>query len=225
MFRDFVSLLFPNFCLGCHNALNKNEELICTYCIADLPRTNYHEDHQNPVAVKFYGKVRLKYAFSFLRFTAGGKVQGFLHHLKYKNYPEVGEMFGRFYAHDLINSGLEKEFDFIIPVPLHRFKLKKRGYNQSSCFAKGLSEIMDIPVDEDILSRLKESKTQTKKSRMERWENVKEIFHLNEPGKVKGKRLLVVDDVVTSGSTLEACVGVLQEGDPDEISICTIATA
>jgi ComF family protein len=209
----------------CEAPLIKEEAHICIHCKYTLPRTMSHMEMDNSLAKRFWGKIPLKYAWAYLKFTKQGKVQRVLHKLKYGGYQEVGEKLGRWYAAELKEGGFDKEFDLIIPVPLHISKLKKRGYNQSDTFAKGLSEEMKIEWNQKVLIKNTASDTQTKKKRLERWENVEKVFSVMDKDMITGKRILLVDDVVTTGSTLEACAQVLIDNGCKEISIAAIASA
>ena len=225
LFHDFISLFFPRNCFTCLDILAKGERYICTNCINDLPRTNYHLEMNNPMHYRLANIHQLKYAMSYVKFVKGGKIQKLLHKFKYENYPELGELLGKWYGAELHNSKISEHIDVIIPVPLHRKKQKKRGYNQSDYFAAGLSASMDVPWRSDLLNRKKYSQTQTKKSRVERWQNVKDIFIVNVPREIKGKNILLVDDVITTGATLEACAFTLIQSGAKSISVATIALA
>ena len=208
MINDFFNLIFPKLCCACNNALLKNEDLICLSCIVNLPKTNFHKEKENPVSKVFWGRVDLEMATSFYVFSKKSKVQNLLHQLKYKGVKEVGTVIGKLFGFDLKDSEYYRNIDFIIPVPLHPNKLNKRGYNQSEWIAMGLSESMNIPIDTLSLYRKSDSQTQTKKSRYKRWENVGEIFDVTNKH-IDGKRVLLVDDVVTTGATIEACAQIL----------------
>jgi ComF family protein len=209
----------------CLESLEKAEELICIHCRYNLPVTNHHINGNSEVLSKFWGKVPIKNAWAYLKFTKQGKVQKAMHKLKYEGYQEVGILLGKWYGHDLKKADLDKCFDIILPVPLHSAKLKKRGYNQSDTFAKGLSEAMGISWHNKILQKSTANETQTHKRRLERWKNVKDVYVINEIQAIAGKRVLLVDDVVTTGSTLEACARTLIEARCAEVSIATIAVA
>ncbi len=199
--------------------------MICTRCITELPRTNYHRQITNPVEEKLAGRLPIKYAWAFLKFRKGGIVQHLLHQMKYNNHPEVGVVLGRIFGHDLKNAGLSTGFDVIIPVPLHEVRRRKRGYNQSAKLAEGLSHSMNIPWDESISIRTMKTRTQTKKSKMERWENVKDVFTVSTNQIITGKRILLVDDIITTGATLEACGQHLITHGCSELSVACIAEA
>lgn len=225
LFSDFIDLVFPNYCLMCSGSLVKNEEHICLHCRYHLPLTNYHKDRDNPLSRRFVGKVDVKYAWAFLKFTKGGQVQQALHHLKYNKKPEVGKLLGSWFGTELKKHNLHTEFDAIVPVPLHPSKLKKRGYNQCDPIADGLALQMEVAAQPTALRRNTANRTQTRLNRMERYENTRRIFEVTESDLIRGKRILLVDDVVTTGSTLEACVAALQEAQCRDVSIACIAAA
>ncbi|OJJ20500.1 competence protein [marine bacterium AO1-C] len=232
---DFLALIFPEFCACCNESLLKGETQICTKCRYDLPITNYHLHRQNILSQRFWGKLPIEYAFAYLKFTKGGKVQKILHDLKYNGNQEIGIMLGKWYGQILVDAGLakldanevakEQVFQVILPIPLHKAKLRKRGFNQSDCFAEGLSSTMGIPWHSDALKRNKATKTQTRKGRMERWQNVENIFEVTSHEVIEDKHVLLVDDVVTTGSTLEACAQAILNAGAAKISIATLAVA
>jgi len=222
--RHLVNLFYPNLCKSCGNALNEQEEVICISCLLRLPKTGFHMHDENPVSRIFWGRVNIKAATSFLFFSKMGRVQSLIHQLKYKRQKEVGLLIGKLFGDDLLNSPYYTDIDFIIPVPLHPKKLKTRGYNQSLMIANGLQESMGIEVFTG-LQRKAHSSTQTRKSRYERWENVKDIFEIKEHKRLESKSVLLVDDVLTTGATLEACAQVLLDISGLQISIATLAYA
>jgi len=221
VFSDFVSLFFPRYCLACAGSLVKGEEIICTLCISDFPKTNYHMLATNPLEQRLAGRLPVKNALAFLKFKKDGIVQRLLHQLKYNNHPEVGLSLGRIFGHELKNSGFVAEFDLIVPVPLHESRRRKRGYNQSSKFAEGLSYSLNVPWSETVSIRKGKTQTQTRKSKMERWENVKDVFSIS--GSLTGRKILLVDDVITTGATVEACGKHIVEGGCAELSVACIA--
>ncbi len=222
---DFISLIYPRYCYACRQQLYKLEEYICLKCEHDLPKTNYHLDPQNPVMIKMYGKSPIAFASSYLRFVKSGKTQQLLHQLKYHDKPEIGNVLGKWYSKSLSEVTQDYKLDMVIPVPLHKSKMKKRGYNQSEGFARGLSEGLDIETNVELLIRTKRNTTQTKKSKMERWKNVESIFKVTYPEQITGKNILLVDDVITTGSTLASCANELLESEAASVSIATIAIA
>jgi ComF family protein len=225
MFTDFVSMLFPEYCLMCSGPLERGEESICIHCKYNLPVTNYHLTNSTEVLHKFWGKVPIRYAWAYLKFTKQGDVQKVLHRLKYNGHQQIGITLGNWYGYELKSAALHEEFDLILPVPLHPNKLKKRGYNQSDTFAKGLSDSMILPWYQNILQKGTFNETQTNKRRLERWQNVKDVYYVKDVDAIANKRILLVDDVVTTGSTLEACAQTLLDAGCKEVSIAAIATA
>ena len=224
-FSDFLSLIFPRICAGCGNSLWKNEEVICHFCEYHLPKTNYHEALENPVTLLLRGRVSIEAGVAFLHFNKGGKVQRLVHHLKYKGRKDVGICLGNLYGQSLKNAPGFKTADAIIPVPLHRKRQQQRGFNQSEQFAIGLSGAMQIPVCPQLLSRVKATETQTRKSRFSRYGNVREIFEVTDPLSWKGKHLVLVDDVITTGATLESCIQALTGIPGVRVSVACIAAA
>lgn len=225
-FNDFVELLFPKLCLVCGNNLLKQEELICLQCLFNLPRTNFHLEEKNPVAELFYGRVRLEAATAFFFFSKGSNYQKLIHHLKYKGVKNVGVILGNYFGNDLMKSTQFSSVDIVCPVPLHPKKEKKRGYNQSYFIAKGIAERMEKSLSADNLKRIVYTDSQTRKGRYERWENVEGIFELSRPEEFENKHILLVDDVVTTGSTLEACAtAILSQTKNCKVSIATLGFA
>ena len=225
IFRDFVSLIYPNCCLACANSLIKGEKLICTRCISQMPQTNYHQDDFNPLKARLSSRIQLCHAMALFKFSKSGKVQSLLHALKYKNQPELGIHLGVMYGHRLAESSLANAFDIIIPVPLHRSRKRKRGYNQSAKFAEGMSQSLKIPFSDNIVERIIKTETQTRKSKLNRWENISDVFRVKNIDAVQNKSILLVDDVVTTGSTLEACANCLLQVGCTRLSIACIAEA
>ena len=223
MLSDFISLIFPRVCAACGNSLYKNEEVICTNCNYHLPKTNFHLQQENQLSKKFWGRIKIENAAAYYHFKKDSGVQHILHNLKYNGQKEVGTAVGKLYGKELLESVLFKTIDLIIPVPLHPKKKKKRGYNQSDFFAEGLSKSMSVEWSADTLLRNVANESQTKKTRFNRWQNVESIFQLKDENKIAGKHILLVDDVVTTGSTLEASAEELLKTDGTKISIATIA--
>jgi ComF family protein len=225
LLSDFAALFFPRCCAACSRALVGGETILCTHCVVDLPKTDYHHSNDNPVEQKFAGRLPIQRGAAFLKFRKGGMVQHLLHQLKYSNQPEVGVVLGKLYGRELLQAGWTDQLDFIIPVPLHASRKRKRGYNQSSKLAEGLSCSLQIPWDESISLRALKTVTQTTKSKSERWENVKDVFTTSGKANVTGKRILLVDDVITTGATLEACGRHLIDEGCAELSIACLAEA
>jgi ComF family protein len=222
--EDFFSLFFPVLCAACGKSLFKNEIIICTDCIYHLPYTNFHLEKDNRVARQLWGRIPFAGSTSFLYFHKGSRVQNLMHQLKYNNKPDIGIKLGEMYGQVLQHSEY-KSANIIVPVPLHPQRLKLRGYNQSDFFAQGLSNIMGIPLDATLLKRGISTGTQTKRSRFSRYENMKDVFVVTDPNAVSGKHILLVDDVITTGATVEACGIKLLEIPDTTLSIVTIAFA
>jgi ComF family protein len=222
---DFIALLFPKICAACGNSLWKKEETICLSCEYHLPCTHFHLFAENPVSQLFWGRVKLESASAYLWFNKGNKVQRLIHQLKYKGRRDIGIYLGKLYGHQLRHSPFFTSVQYIIPVPLHPKKLRKRGYNQSEQFAIGLGESMNVPVLPDAIFRIKETETQTRKSRFRRWQNVAGVFEVRNPADLEMKHVLLVDDVITTGATLEACIRALSSVPSIRISVATIAVA
>jgi len=225
LFTHLLNLIYPNLCLICNESLLRGEEIICMKCLHEMPKTNYHLQIDNTVEKRFWGKVPIQYGTSYFHFYKGSPFQKLLHELKYKGNKEVGRIIGRFAAIDLQQSPNFSSIDLIVPVPLHPKKYAKRGYNQSEWIAKGLSEVLEKPMDANNLIRIKKNTTQTKKSIFERYENTTGIFAQRDISLFKHKHILLVDDVLTTGSTLEACMIALMETDYITISVFTLAIA
>ncbi|PIV58973.1 MAG: hypothetical protein COS14_06795 [Bacteroidetes bacterium CG02_land_8_20_14_3_00_31_25] len=224
-FSDFFQLFYPNTCASCGQRLVTNEQIICTHCLADLPRTNFQNQHDNPVSQIFWGRVNIQNATALFRFQKGSRFQELLHLLKYKGRKDVGVELGRQLGFELKKSDLYKNIEVVIPVPLHPKRQHKRGYNQSECIANGIAESMGIAVQANNVVRNVSTQTQTKKSRIERWQNVESIFELKEPQKLENKNALLVDDVVTTGATLEACAQSIINTEGIKLSIAALAMA
>lgn len=220
---DFMALLYPRYCFACGEGLVKGEEIICSGCMLELPRTNYHQNRNNALFKRLDGRIPLAYAFAFFHFRKGGKIQQLLHALKYHNHPEIGTTLGEVFGQELKQTH-DQEFDVIVPVPLHPTRKRKRGYNQSEEFAKGLSKSLQIPVS-DVLVRTTITETQTRKTKLKRWQNVNEVFQLKSADTLTGQRVLLVDDVITTGATIEACAQALVNHACSAISIGCIAYA
>ncbi len=224
MLSSLVNLIYPLTCSACDRVLLQNEYLICTVCLYHLPGTGFTKMIDNPVARLFWGRVRLTYATSMYYFYKGGKLQNMIHKLKYKGQFEIGVLLGTLLGREL-NDSFFRMVDVVIPVPMHKQKMKKRGYNQSELIASGISRQMKKPLD--VLSCIKtvKNETQTNKSRFERWQNVEGIFTITDKDKLKYNHILLVDDVVTTGSTLEACAHELLKIEGVKVSIATVAVA
>ena len=225
MFKSIINLFFPPVCAGCHSLLLSNENVICTICRHNIPLTNHHLNPENEALKKFYGRIPVEHTSAFLYFHKKGIVQELIHNLKYKGHEEIGTVLGEWYAADLINSTLINSVDAIIPVPLHKRKLRERGYNQVTDFGLALSKGLNIEFNPNILVRTVYSKTQSKKNLLNRSEGIDTIFDVSYTEKDHNKHFLLIDDVITTGSTLEACSHALLKIPGAKISIVCMAMA
>lgn len=220
--KDFISLFYPEVCITCGDGLADKEGFICTSCFYKLPKTDYHNHPINPLYKAFYGRAEIKTAAAYCYFTKGSMVQDLVHQVKYNGKKDLGVRLGGWYGADLKNTPPFSELDYIIPVPLHPKKFKRRGYNQSECFAEGLSTTMKVPVLPNALVRLKDTETQTNKSRFSRWENVKDVFTVGDKEQLQGKNVLIVDDIITTGATMEACIHAINGAGAASVSVASI---
>jgi ComF family protein len=225
LLSDFTGLLFPELCIACGNRLLSQEKYLCLDCWIDLPVTNFHFNRDNKVAQLFWGRSVIENATSWFSYKKGSNYQQLIHYIKYKGLKELGTETGRKFATSLSVSDFIKGVDMVVPVPLHPKKKKKRGFNQSEYIARGMAEVLKIPLSVDNLHRIAFTSTQTNKNRFERWKNVEGIFGVHHPEEFTGNHLLLVDDVVTTGSTLEACAGHILTIPGTKVSIATLAFA
>lgn len=225
IFVDFFNLFYPNTCAACGQRLVTAEKVICTACLSDLPKTGFQNTADNPVSRLFWGRVNIKNATALFRFTKESKFQDLLHLLKYKGRQDVGVELGRQLGHELNKSEFYKNMHIVIPVPLHPKRQQKRGYNQAECIATGIAEAMNIKLENACVIRNIETQTQTKKNRIERWKNVESIFKVTNNKLLENKNILLVDDVITTGATLEACATEIIKTSTCEINVATLAMA
>lgn len=223
--RDLMGLLFPNLCNACGTSLFRSEKLICTKCLFDLPLTDYHLHQDNKVMKQLWGRAPINAAMALFYFRKGAKAQRLIHNLKYNEKTDVGIFLGNMIGERLKLSSFYADIDFIVPVPLHQRKLRSRGYNQSRFIAEGISAVLNIPMDEEILIRTVSTESQTRKNRFSRYENMKTVFKVAAKEKVTGKHILLIDDVITTGATLESCANALFNHGALKISIAAIAFA
>jgi len=222
-FADLTSLLFPDYCAACSSSLMLGEEVICFNCQLKLPRTDMHNESDNPIERLFWGRADVKSAAAFLKMPRQGMVHQLIHQLKYHDHKGVGIRLGKLFGHELKQSERMKDFDVIIPVPLHPKKLFARGYNQCDCIADGLVSTLENDVMKDNLQRIHHNASQTNMSRYARWKNVETIFSVRSPELLEGKRVLLVDDVITTGSTIEGCANVLNAIPGLKLSVASLA--
>lgn len=222
MLKKLINLFFPIVCESCQNLLLDNEKLICIECRHNIPITNHLDYKKNEAYKKFDGKIPIEHASSMMYYHKKGIGQHLIHRLKYKNRPEIGTLLGEWHSQDLSKLEIIKTVDYIIPVPLHKKRLKKRGYNQIDTFCHALSEELKIPVNKEILFRKEYSVTQSKKGLVERNNVLKTTFECKKDEQLNNKHFLLVDDVLTTGATLEACGRTLLSIPGTKISIVTI---
>jgi ComF family protein len=222
--HDFAGLFFPAYCAACGNALFRNENILCLKCFTELPRTGFHNDPENEVAQMFWGRVPVSHVTSFMYFIKGSHFQQILHELKYNGRMDIGTEMGRLFGYELRNTPFSCA-DLIHPVPLHPAKLRKRGYNQSELIARGMADILHLPVETMMIRRTADTLSQTHKSRYERWENVGQVFRCEDPDSLRNKHVLLVDDVITTGATLEAAASCIFAVDGITVSFASLAFA
>lgn len=221
--HDMVGLFFPDYCAGCGNPLQRQEISICLHCILKLPRTHMHDELDNHVERLFWGRTNVASATAFLRMPRHGVVHRLIHELKYRDNEAVGEYLGKLFAQDLLDSHRMTKFDLVVPVPLHPAKERWRGYNQSLSIARGMAEGLQTEVNKKALIRHAYSESQTRKSRFKRWQNVHGLFAVAREQEVKNKHVLLVDDVITTGATLEACANALLQVNGVTVSVAALA--
>lgn len=225
LFTDLVGLLYPRVCSGCNAHLRKQEENLCLLCLHQLPKTYFWDYDVNPVEKLFWGRLNVSAACAFLHFEEMNPTQRMIHRLKYDGKTGVGVALGKEFAAVLKEKKWFSDLDLIIPVPLHATKEARRGYNQSAFVAEGISHVYDAPVRTNILKRTVASESQTRKTRFDRSENVESVFQVEYNGHLRGKNVLLVDDVVTTGATLEAAGIQLINAGVNKLYIATLAVA
>ncbi|MEP7196910.1 MAG: phosphoribosyltransferase family protein [Saprospiraceae bacterium] len=218
-----IDVFFPVFCLNCDRNCDNPKELFCFRCQSIQAPTDLHLRKENEFTDHFRGRLTIHTAASLYYYTPGGVIHKLLEQIKYRSKPQLAERIGHYYGSILASSPLYKDIDLILPVPLHPSKLALRGYNQSQVFGRAISEELGREMNTQILVRIKESNSQTEKNRMERMNNIFNAFSLLKYESVKNKNILIIDDVMTTGATLEACALEVLKGSPQSISFVTIA--
>lgn len=224
-FEDFIFLFYPPVCNACRAPLNINEDAICTKCLYELPRTDFFYDDENAIVHLFAGRIKLEKGTALFHFEQGSRFRKLLHYLKYHQKPEIGVLLGKELGAEMLKSNNFSDIDVVIPVPLHPKRKKQRGYNQSEKIGEGISKVMGIPQYTDVFIRNEYTQTQTRINREERWKNVSGKFKIENNAKIENKHILLVDDVVTTGSTMEACGEILQTVKGLKLSIAVLAKA
>jgi ComF family protein len=222
--QAFFELIFPRQCVVCNRLLNHTEKFVCIICNINLPRTNYHKQKDNIIEERFWGLIPIQRATAFFYYRKGSDYCNIIYELKYKGCKEIGSALGSDMANEIQDSGFFDGIDVIVPIPLHRDRIRKRGYNQSEWIAKGIAEITNIPVNTGAVAR-KAYRSQVGQSVLNRWDNVKDTFVLQQPEMFTGKHILIVDDVLTTGATIIACAQAFLPVQGIRISIITLGMA
>ncbi len=225
LFHNFLNLFFPDLCVVCKNRLSEGEEHLCTECLLLLPKTNYHLQPENRLEQFFAGRIPFERIAAYAYFIKGGSIQHIIHELKYNRNPKIGRFIGKLCGEQLKESDFISSIDLLVPIPLHPKREKQRGYNQSMEICKGISDITGIAVDNTTIIRKVNNKSQTKNSRFDRWKNVEDIFLITNESSFKDKHILLVDDVITTGSTIESAGKEILKSEGSLLSIFAVGTA
>ena len=225
LLEPIIDLFFPPVCMACTGYLSEKDLKICINCRHDLPVTNFHFDDSDYVKKVFYGRIKVENATALLRFHKKGIVQQLIHNLKYRRHEDVGELLGDWLGEELATIKAYKKIDVVIPVPLHKAKLKKRGYNQVAKFGQRIAEALNVPYEDDVLIKTSVTKTQVFKNRESRWLENDGAFTVQNEEHLKGKHILLVDDIITTGATIEVCANKLTKTHNNKLSIATMAIA
>lgn len=223
---DIWGLFFPKVCVSCGRRLGDGDDLLCNYCRWSIPLTNFWNERENPVRAKFDGHFPVESASSFYFFVHESGFRGLIHDFKYRGNWRAAREMGRWYGAELAASELYAGIDLIVPVPLHVRKRISRGYNQSEYIAEGMSLSMGVPVDLRSVRRTVHNRSQTRQRKSERWDNVEGIFTVHDPAALRGRHLLIIDDVLTTGATIASLCGTIAIAVPDcRLSIATLAVS
>lgn len=223
LFKNIINLFFPDLCIECGSNLNSSEKILCLHCKSALSLINISDLYNNKISNIFYGKTNINKSLAFLNYQKKGISKNLIQHLKYKNRQDIGVFLGNWFGNVLLDMNAFYDVDYIVPVPLHPKKQKQRGYNQLTTFGETLSKILSINYLPEILIREEYTETQTKKSKTDRFKNTKAKFALNDTTFLENKHILLLDDVITTGATIEACCSELQKTKNINISIVAIA--
>lgn len=223
MINALLHLFFPKYCYACDEGISSDLEHICLNCRNEIPRGFDTQQKRTSIEKLFWGKVKLERTAAYLTFEKNAKVQKIIHHLKYNGKKEIGITLGEMAATELVENHFFDGIDYLIPIPIHQLKEKIRGYNQSHFIAEGVYNITNIPVDKTSILKVVHTQSQTRKGKYKRWENVSSTFELQEKNQLQGKHILLIDDVLTTGSTIEACAQELQKIPDTKLSLLVIA--
>lgn len=221
----FLHFLFPHQCPGCGSDVVKKDKFLCWRCMQDLPYTRFASLANNPVEKIFWGRIRIHSAMSLLYFAKNSIVQNIIHQFKYQNQQGLGVFLGNLMGIGLLESDRFSQVDYLVPLPLFSQKEQMRGYNQSELLCKGIHEVIPIPILSGVVQRESPTESQTRKHRTERWQNVAAAFTVSNPSALENKHILLIDDVVTTGSTLEACGLEILQYKNIQLSVATLAIA
>jgi len=222
---DTLHLLYPHICTGCGSDLLDEDNLLCLRCITDLPSTQFAKHANNPIEKIFWGRIPIVAAHSEFYFAKESLIQHLVHQLKYKGNQEIGIYLGALMGKSLLDSNRFRMIDYLVPLPLYPDKERKRGFNQAAVICNGMSHIMNVPVLTGNITRDRFTETQTKKHRRERWENVADSFIVTDKAQLQGKNVLLVDDVITTGATFEACGQAMLDAAEIKLHIAALAVA
>ncbi len=225
MIKNLLNLLFPKLCYACQSFLNDNEQHICTQCRHELPLTNFNVIENNAIEKLLYGRAPIEQATAMLWFKKKGIVQQLLHNLKYKGHEDIGLFLGQWFGEELRDLNTFNKVDVVVPVPLHKSRQRKRGYNQVHKFAQAIADKLQVDYNATVLQKTKATETQVFKDRLKRWNDNQTIFSVANTNDLKGKHILLVDDVITTGATIEACANALLKIEGIKISVATMAIA
>ena len=225
MIKALVNLFFPKVCYACLNLLLDNEDTICVHCRNDLPVTNFHYNNNDAVKKVLYGRAKIEHATALFRFEKKGLVQQLIHGLKYRGYEHIGFVLGNWLGGEVKDLEAYQNIDVVIPVPLHKKRLRKRGFNQVAKFGEQIAKALNAKYIDDVLIKVTATTSQTHKSRFTRWTNSKALFTVKDTERICDKNILLVDDIITTGATLEACINVLKQAKNIKISMATMAIA
>jgi ComF family protein len=217
-----LHIAFPHVCEGCGTDILDKNHMLCLQCSSNLPLTSFHLHAGNPIEKAFWGRMAVTHATAQYYFTKESLMQRLMHQVKYRGNKELGIYLGRMMGHQLVSSNRFGYVDGLVPLPLHPTKERKRGFNQATLLCEGIAEVLGKPVWKDIMIRTSSTESQTKKNRVERWQNMEGRFELAKPALIEGKHVLLVDDVITTGATLEACGQELLKADNIKLSIATL---
>ncbi|HEY1872169.1 MAG TPA: phosphoribosyltransferase family protein [Chitinophagaceae bacterium] len=221
--EDFLHLFFPHICMGCNTDVLNAEDELCAECLNNLPDTGFLYTYANPVEKIFYGRLSIEKAGSAFYFNKDSVIQNIIIQLKYKSNQKAGIFLGRLLGQRILKSGRFDDVDLIIPLPLNDRKLLKRGYNQSEVIAKGVASVWHKPVVASTIERIFFTETQTHKDRIARWQTMEGVFSVTQPSLLQDKHILLVDDVITTGATLEACGEAILQVPGVKLSLVTVA--